>query len=73
MLFGQFRLRVTGVSEVVDLDGLVRKQRDQPYHLTEGLFEVLGGFEGFAEVFEAAVACSDEGSAPGLVDTRGLQ
>lgn len=54
-LHTQLRSLVIGVGEVVDRDGLVREQRDQPDHLTECLNKIVTGLERFAEVFESAV------------------
>lgn len=53
--------------EVVDSDGLVGEQGHEPDHFRQCFAQVVGRFEGIAEVFESAVTFSDEAGGAGPV------
>lgn len=51
----------------MDSDGLVGEQGHEPDHFRQCFAQVVGRFEGVAEVFESAVTFSDEAGGAGPV------
>ena len=56
---GQFRLFLVRMLEVVDENGLVAQERDEPHDLIESHLEILRLHQLIAQVLQAAVASSD--------------